>query len=510
MKQSRKILSLLLSAVLLTGLLSGCTGFAKQDEESSQVSAILIDEASQSKAESEASQAESSAAESSAAESSAAETSDTNTSVSESSADSSTAESSPSEESSKTGDTFGGAGGKKNEESSQAASAESSTPSQESSVPSDALAGTVIYKLIYLSEGDESFDESMMQVLEKSGLVTYLYFFADGTGRLELYSEEEPQVFTWDQEKLVADGEEIPYTIENDILTMSEESENITMQFRRLSDADALIVLNGGTPTADKNSQPILIPQEYHEVLLDEEDFTVEVTGFSMDSFTFNVHLNLVNKDDETLVFSAANASMEGLMAYGDLFATLQAGETRAETLGFDANFVKNHIEAFPTWIEFELNVYEADDYDDVYLNYVDIYPAGEDQALQISFHPDDTDQVLVDNDYVTIIYSLDAENTLESFYDYSIPLVVVNKTETPLLLNAGTSVLNSSETDILYADTIAPYCMKYSTVGWSAEDLTKASISSTDVKTITLTMRFLADHTLESLGEEEFTIQLR
>ena len=114
MKQSRKILSLLLSAVLLTGLLSGCTGFAKQDEESSQVSAILIDEASQSKAESEASQAESSAAESSAAESSNAETSDTNTSVSESSADSSTAESSPSEESSKTGNTFGGAGGKKN------------------------------------------------------------------------------------------------------------------------------------------------------------------------------------------------------------------------------------------------------------------------------------------------------------------------------------------------------------------------------------------------------------
>ena len=156
---------------------------------------------------------------------------------------------------------------------------------------------------------------------------------------------------------------------------------------------------------------------------------------------------------------------------------------------------MKNHIEAFPTWIEFELNVYEADDYDDVYLNYVDIYPAGEDQALQISFHPDDTDQVLVDNDYVTIIYSLDVENTLESFYDYSIPLVVVNKTETPLLLNAGTGVLNSSETDILYADTIAPYCMKYSTVGWSAEDLTKASISSTDVKTITLTMRFLADH---------------
>lgn len=402
------------------------------------------------------------------------------------------------------------------QESSAPATENSSTPNAQNSgsteTPAEALAGTVIYKLVYLVEGDQTADKETLEAMESLGIVSYLYFFADGTGKLDLFGD--PQVFTWTEGVMTSETGEIPYTVEGDVLTIDQDE--ITMQFVKLSDADALIVLNGGTASgsaanpAAPEASPIEIPDDYHEVIVETDDFSFEVIGFSMDKYNFDVKVDLVNKTEETLVFSISNSSVEGLMGDAYMLVTVDGGKTESGTITYSADFINTYIVDFPTWIAFELNVYKASDLDDVYLDYVDIYPSGEDEALQLTFNLWDNDVVLVDNDLLQVIYSPDIEpiNTWKS--DFDLPLVIINKTETPLVLSANTCAINGRDLpSVLWAQTVAPGCMKYTSFGQSAEDLKQIEVSPDSVNAVSLSFSIVEDHSYDQLGEGQFLLSL-
>jgi outer membrane lipopolysaccharide assembly protein LptE/RlpB len=104
-------------------------------------------------------------------------------------------------------------------------------------------------------------------------------------------------------------------------------------------------------------------PAVTESLLVDNEDCIVKVTGFDQnDLLGFSMKLFIENKEDENLMFSIRDASVNGFMIDPFWANEVAAGKKANETVTFlKSDLEKNGIETVEE-ITFTLVVYESDE----------------------------------------------------------------------------------------------------------------------------------------------------
>ena len=118
------------------------------------------------------------------------------------------------------------------------------------------------------------------------------------------------------------------------------------------------------TTKPQETTQPeTTAPQNSERVLVDSEDFTVKLKGINPDDLLgFSMELFLENKDDESLMFSIRDVSVNSFMIDPLWASEVASGKKANESVTFLASELeKNDIETVQE-ISFTLVVYESDD----------------------------------------------------------------------------------------------------------------------------------------------------
>lgn len=118
------------------------------------------------------------------------------------------------------------------------------------------------------------------------------------------------------------------------------------------------------TTKPQENTQPeTTAPQNSEQILADSEDFAVKLKGFNPDDLLgFSMELFLENKDDESLMFSIRDVSVNSFMIDPFWASEVAAGKKANESVTFlSSDLEKNGIETVEE-ISFTLVVYESDD----------------------------------------------------------------------------------------------------------------------------------------------------
>lgn len=223
--------------------------------------------------------------------------------------------------------------------------------------------------------------------------------------------------------------------------------------------------------------------------VVDNDACTVKITGIDPENqwgYTLNVYLE--NKsEDTTYMFSVDGAAVNGVQS-DPLFASeVSAGKKSNEEIHFSSKLLReNGITEF-TDIELIFRVYDSDDWlaDDIVKQAVHVYPYGKEKATVFVREAQPSDNVLVDNRYVTAIV-LGYEK--EAILGYTVKLFLVNKTDTEVMFTADNAAINGYMADPLFASSVLAGKCAFSSMSWSDTVLEKNGI--TDVQKIEFSFR--------------------
>ena len=197
-------------------------------------------------------------------------------------------------------------------------------------------------------------------------------------------------------------------------------------------------------------------------------------------------------------MFSVSSAAINGVMS-DPLFASeVAAGKKSNEDISFsDSELTENGVGDY-TDIELTVRVYDSNDWlaDAVAEETVHIYPYGEEQASTFIREVKDTDQVIVDNEYVTVIVTGYEEDEI---WGYTANLFLQNKTDAEVMFSADEVSVNGMMADPLYAKSVTAGKCAFSSMSWS--DTTFEENGITEVEEIEFLLKaydandFMADH---------------
>ena len=236
----------------------------------------------------------------------------------------------------------------------------------------------------------------------------------------------------------------------------------------------------------DKTEDIEAVPFE-EIVVIDNDACAIKITGIEEDNFWgYTVNAYMENKSaDKTYMFSVESAAINGVSC-DPLFANEgAAGKKSNDDINFmDSELEENDIGKF-TDIEITFRVYDSDDWtaDDIANETVHIYPYGEDKATTFVRETLDTDNVVIDNDYVTVIVT-GYEN--DDIWGYTANLFLVNKTtDTNLMYNVDEASINGFMADPFFATTVPAGKCSFASMSWSVDTLAENNI--TNIQTIEL-----------------------
>ena len=241
--------------------------------------------------------------------------------------------------------------------------------------------------------------------------------------------------------------------------------------------------------------------QEGDTVLVDNDSCTVIVTGYNPEGeWGYTMNMYILNKTDVTLTFSMSNVTVNGLML-DPWWATDVAAGKRAHcsVIWYGTEIVDYNI-GDVTMISFDLTAMDATDWEATDLAGVSttVYPMGEDAAKPFERVEQETDIVLMDNEFVTITITnigMDEEG------NYVMVLFLENHADVNVFIKPSTVCLNGIEMDPWWGTTVTAGKATFGSIMWFGGDLEYNGI--TVVETITMTMSIF-----DEFGEETFVAE--
>lgn len=234
-------------------------------------------------------------------------------------------------------------------------------------------------------------------------------------------------------------------------------------------------VSNSQSDTKSDNKTKI----SFEEVIaIDNEECTVKITDIDPDNlWGYTIKVLLENKSNEkNYMYSIQSASINGVQC-NPLFATeVAAGKkSNSEIIFSDSSFENNDIGEY-TDIELTFRVYDSNDWmaDDVSNETIHIYPYGEDKAFTFVRETLASDNVIVDNDYVTVVV-LGYEE--DSIMGYSVNLFLINKTDKNIMFSTDNESVNGYMADPFYAVALASGKCTFSSISWFNSTLEENNI---------------------------------
>lgn len=242
--------------------------------------------------------------------------------------------------------------------------------------------------------------------------------------------------------------------------------------------------------------------------VVDNEACSIQITGLNPDGFWgYSLETVLENRSAEkTYMFSVENASVDGV-ATDPLFAEQVAPGKKAnsEISFIDSRLKDNGVTGY-TDIELTFRVYDPGDWtaENVTETTVHVYPLGEENVSLFEREPADTDYVVVDNAYVTVIAT---GYETDGIFGYGVNFYMENRTDMDLMFSADDVSVNGYMLDPFYAKSVAAQKCAFSTMSWSDTSLEETGIS--EVEEIAFTLRVREDGNLPagSLIEESVVL---
>lgn len=218
-------------------------------------------------------------------------------------------------------------------------------------------------------------------------------------------------------------------------------------------------------------------------IVVDNDECTIKITGIDPDDFWgYTLKVYLENKSaDKTYMFTERGASVDGVET-NPVFATEVApGKKANKEISFSDDVLEEVGIKF-TDIEITFCVYDYNDWlaDPVALETINVYPYGIENAVNYVREVQDTDIVLVDNEYVTaIVTGFDPDRIL----GYTVNLYLVNKTDTHVMFTVDEESVNGYMLNPFWSTSVLPGKCKFSSMSWSDSLLEENGI--TDIEEI-------------------------
>lgn len=240
-------------------------------------------------------------------------------------------------------------------------------------------------------------------------------------------------------------------------------------------------------------------------VLVNNENCTVIVTGFDPENmWGYTMNLYILNKTDKNLTFSMNDVTVNDLMLDPWWSMEVAAGKRSHSPVVWMGTEMTDYNIGDVTKISFALTAMDWSDWESVDLAGVSttIYPMGEEAAASYQRPAQDTDIILLDNEYVTVtVTGIDAEGLL----GYTVMLYVQSKSDIALRVDADDVSVNGFILDPYWAVELIPGKSTYSSMSWFAGDLEFNGI--TTVETITMTLKVYDEEAWEPFTSDTVTI---
>lgn len=250
--------------------------------------------------------------------------------------------------------------------------------------------------------------------------------------------------------------------------------------------------------TVERDSQETDIP------LLATDDYTVTITGISTDEWGYNWDLYLENNSQQDVMVTFDQVCVDGILCDPFWAESVPAGKKSSTTMTWYQDFSEYGITE-PTIIEGLLNICDDDTYEDYYLDTFTVTPQGQDSAAYVVRQPQDTDQLLLDTDAVTVTYT---GLQTDEYGDTVMGLYIENKTDAGIGLSIEDCSINGYMCDPYWAEELPANKVSYGEVNWYKDDLTQNGITGTDdITDISFTLSVYDPDTYEDLTLEPVTV---
>jgi hypothetical protein len=245
-------------------------------------------------------------------------------------------------------------------------------------------------------------------------------------------------------------------------------------------------------------------------VVVDNDECSVKITGVDPDDiWGYTLKAELENKSaDKNYMFSVQSASVDGLQS-DPFFATeVAAGKKSVNDISFtDSDLEENNISF--TDIELTIRVYDSDDWaaDAVATETVHIYPYGQESAKVFERTAQDSDNVILDNEYVTVtVIGYDED----SVWGYTADLFLQNKSDKEIMFTVEDSSVNGYMSDPFWAVSVLPGKCAFSSMSWSDSALEEIGVDdASGIEEIEFLLRVYDgnDWTADDFASETITL---
>ena len=251
-----------------------------------------------------------------------------------------------------------------------------------------------------------------------------------------------------------------------------------------------------GKKSSSKSTRPITLK---NEVVLDNELFSITAKSIDEDSeYGYAVHLLIENKSpDKTYTFGIQKGQVNGVEVDPYTIIFINPGK-KANITVFIENLKEYGIEEY-TDIELIVNVTEGKyTYDEPYTmsESIHIYPYGKENAGKFVYEAKAGDQVLVDNEYVTVIYTGDNK---ENELGYSINLYIVNKTDKDITVSGDDMSINGYMVGADFFKDVSAGKVSLSNIQWYEETFKENDIDESKINDIEFSLDIYPPENIEA-----------
>ena len=251
-----------------------------------------------------------------------------------------------------------------------------------------------------------------------------------------------------------------------------------------------------GKKSSSKSTRPITLK---NEVVLDNELFSITAKSIDEDSeYGYAVYLLIENKSpDKTYTFNIQKGEVNGVEVNLYTVVFVNPGK-KANTAVIIDDLKEYGIEEY-TDIELTVDVTEGKyTYDEPYAmsESVHIYPYGKENATEFVYEAKAGDQVLVDNEYVTVIYTGDNK---ENELGYSISLYIVNKTDKDITVSGDDMSINGYMVGADFFKDVSAGKVSLSNIQWYEETFKENDIDESKINDIEFSLDIYPPENIEA-----------
>ena len=240
------------------------------------------------------------------------------------------------------------------------------------------------------------------------------------------------------------------------------------------------------------------------DVVVDNDDYSITVLGIDENTaLGYAINVLVENKTKDKNLYISSDESYVNGVKVGTLLSSSVAAGKSEETMIFFDDIKKYGLTDF-TDIEINVSALDSDDFTSGYFakDTIKIYPRGEENATTFTYDVKDTDQVLVDNEAVKVVYvGSDKSN------GYAASIYVENKTTKEITLDATEVTVNGTEMEPYYIESVRGGKNAFTEMSWLDSDFETAGLDKNAVSSIEFNLEIYDSESMVEYFDDKISI---